>query len=53
MQKSKRRTRLVFGVSLPPDLIAQVDEARGDINRSKYIQRLLERALAEKKQEAK
>ena len=31
-----------FGVRLPQTLVEQIDMARGDVNRSRYIQRLIE-----------
>ena len=39
----------VTGVSFPPDLLAKLDQARGDIPRSKFIQRLVEQSLKSKK----
>lgn len=32
-----------FGCSLPKALIEEVDRIRGDVNRSRYIQRLIEK----------
>lgn len=32
-----------FGCSLPKDLLEQIDILRGDTNRSRYIQRLIEK----------
>ena len=37
-----------IGVSLPEHLVKRIDVVRGDIPRSKYIQRLLEWVLLEK-----
>ena len=34
-----------FGVRLPQNLVEQIDVARGDVNRSRYIQRLIEKNL--------
>ena len=34
-----------IGISLPEDLIAKIDKLRGDVTRSMYIRRLLEKAL--------
>jgi len=36
-------------VSFPPDLLAKLDQVRGDIPRSKFIQRLVEQSLKSKK----
>ncbi|MDQ6866549.1 MAG: ribbon-helix-helix domain-containing protein [Thermoproteota archaeon] len=35
---------LTISVTLPEPLIERIDKERGDINRSKYVLRLLERA---------
>jgi metal-responsive CopG/Arc/MetJ family transcriptional regulator len=37
------------GVSFPTDLLKKVDAARGDIPRSKFIVRILEKALSKSK----
>jgi metal-responsive CopG/Arc/MetJ family transcriptional regulator len=37
------------GVSLPERLLKQVDALRGDVTRSKYLQRLLEKIVLEEK----
>ena len=34
-----------FGVRLPQTLVEQIDVARGDVNRSRYIQRLIEKNM--------
>jgi len=34
-----------FGLSLPKPLLKEVDLTRGDINRSRFIQRIIERSL--------
>jgi hypothetical protein len=34
-----------FGVRLPQTLVEQVDALRGDVNRSRYIQRLIEKNM--------
>lgn len=34
-----------FGCSMPELLVEQIDVARGDINRSRYIQRLIEKNM--------
>ena len=36
----------IFGISLPPEILKRVDEVRGDVPRSKYLQRLVEHDLA-------
>lgn len=42
------KTANSVGVSLPQDLLAKIDAERGDIPRSKFLQRLLEQAYAQK-----
>jgi hypothetical protein len=37
-------TNLIIGVSLPEGLIQKIDEDRGDISRSRFLQRLVEQA---------
>ena len=37
--------KIVMGVSMPRNLREQIDQKRGDIPRSKYISRVLERQL--------
>ena len=37
----------ILGISLPYDLVEQLDIARKDISRSRYIRRLVEAALEE------
>jgi metal-responsive CopG/Arc/MetJ family transcriptional regulator len=34
-----------FGCSLPEPLLEQVDALRGDVNRSRYIQRVIEKNM--------
>ena len=34
-----------FGITLPQTLVERVDVARGDVNRSRYIQRLIEKNM--------
>ena len=34
-----------FGVKLPQTLVEKIDVARGDVNRSRYIQRLIEKNM--------
>ena len=36
---------LVIGLSLPKEIVEVVDLKRGDISRSKYVYRLLEKSL--------
>ena len=43
----------VIGVSIPKDLIQKIDADRGDINRSRYIRRLVEAAYSLKEQRSK
>lgn len=38
----------ITGISIPEDIINTIDFQRGDINRSKYILRLLEKSLPSK-----
>jgi len=40
-----REHKIVMGVSMPRNLREQIDQKRGDIPRSKYISRVLERQL--------
>jgi metal-responsive CopG/Arc/MetJ family transcriptional regulator len=41
MQKS-----IAVGISLPKDLLSKIDVERRDISRSRYLQRLVEKAHA-------
>ena len=34
-----------FGVRLPQTLVEKIDMARGDVNRSRYLQRLIEKNM--------
>jgi len=43
MQKS-----IAVGISLPKDLLSKIDVERRDISRSRYLQRLVEKAYAVK-----
>lgn len=36
---------VLTGVSLPGELLARIDQERGDVNRSRFIQRSLEKSL--------
>jgi hypothetical protein len=38
----------VIGLSLPEGVVDRIDRARGDISRSKYILRIIERAFGNK-----
>jgi hypothetical protein len=40
-----------FGTSLPAEMLKQIDNERGDISRSRYIFRLLEKAYKVQKKE--
>jgi metal-responsive CopG/Arc/MetJ family transcriptional regulator len=39
------RNTKVFGLSLPKEIMDWIDEERGDVNRSKFISRILEKEL--------
>ncbi|MGD0145787.1 MAG: ribbon-helix-helix protein, CopG family [Nitrososphaerales archaeon] len=39
----------VTGVSLPKALLETIDEIRGDVSRSKFVQRALEKAIEQKR----
>ena len=39
-------TNIVIGISLPQELLAKVDGERGDVSRSRFLQRLVEQAYA-------
>jgi metal-responsive CopG/Arc/MetJ family transcriptional regulator len=39
-------------LTLPQPLITQIDEQRGDVNRSKYVVRLLRKVIVEQNKEA-
>jgi metal-responsive CopG/Arc/MetJ family transcriptional regulator len=43
----KRHSTMNAGISLNRDLIKQLDELAGDVPRSRFVQRLVERALRE------
>jgi hypothetical protein len=40
-----RNKRINFGIVLPRQVFEKIDEMRGDVPRSKYIQRLAEKAI--------
>ena len=41
---------VVVGVSLPQEMVAKVDGDRGDVPRSKFLQRLVEQAYARREE---
>ncbi len=41
------------GLSLPSDLLQKIDEERGDVSRSRFLLRLIQRAYEEKKMREK
>lgn len=41
---------LTIGISIPKGLLAQVDRDRGDVSRSRFLQRLVEQAYAQKEE---
>lgn len=41
-------TKTVVGVSLPTEMVARIDGERGDVSRSRFLQRLVEQAYAQK-----
>lgn len=43
MRNSKDNRHVPFGLSLPIDFLEAIDRERGDISRSKYVLRLLEK----------
>jgi metal-responsive CopG/Arc/MetJ family transcriptional regulator len=43
--------RIPIGLSMPKTFIAQIDSVRGDVPRSRYIQKLIEVGIAGKQQE--
>jgi hypothetical protein len=43
MQKQKTPV----GISFPTDILRKIDEERGDISRSKYLLRIIERSCVE------
>lgn len=44
MDKNPSKIKIT-GISIPENIIAVIDENRGDVNRSRYILRILEKAL--------
>ena len=44
MDRNPSKTKIT-GISIPENIIAVIDGIRGDVNRSRYILRILEKAL--------
>jgi len=44
-----RKQANAVGISLPIEMLARIDSERGDIPRSKYLQRIVERFFEEGK----
>jgi hypothetical protein len=47
------RSHLVLGISLPKQIVGQIDSERGDVPRSRYLSRILERQYALKGKKVK
>jgi len=45
MLKLPNKKNQTLGISLPKELIDKIDEDRGDINRSRYLLRTIEKTL--------
>jgi hypothetical protein len=43
------RTHLVLGISLPRQIIGQIDSERGDVPRSRYMLRIIEKRYAQER----
>jgi hypothetical protein len=41
-------TTITIGLSIPTELLAKIDGKRGDIPRSKFVQRLVEQAFKQR-----
>jgi metal-responsive CopG/Arc/MetJ family transcriptional regulator len=41
-------TSIIIGVSLPQELVKKIDKDRGDITRSRFLQRMVEFAFDQK-----
>jgi len=41
----RNQDHVVTGISLPIDLLALIDKERGDINRSRFIEKIIEREI--------
>lgn len=48
MPLTGQEKRQIFGVSLPKNVVEKIDEQRGDVPRSKFILRIIERHLGVK-----
>ncbi len=48
MQDKLQNKNRPFGISLPKDLLELIDKKRGDVNRSRYITRILEKNTVNK-----
>jgi metal-responsive CopG/Arc/MetJ family transcriptional regulator len=46
--ETKIKKHVPVGISLPKEMYEQIDNIRGDISRSRFIQRVLEKVLASK-----
>ena len=42
------RRNIPVGISLPAEMIERIDKERGDITRSRYVLRMIERSLSVK-----
>lgn len=42
---TRQKNTETFGISLPNDIAKQIDELRGDVSRSRFILRLIEKEL--------
>ena len=47
------KSNLVLGISLPRQIVGQIDSERGDVPRSRYVLRILEKQYALKGIEVK
>lgn len=48
LSKFSRRNQVCKGISLSSDIWLQIDKDKGDISRSRFIQRLIEKAYSSK-----
>jgi hypothetical protein len=46
LSKFSRRNQVCKGISLSSDIWLQIDKDKGDISRSRFIQRLIEKAYS-------
>lgn len=42
---------ITVGISLPEDLLAKIDQKRGDVSRSRFLQKLVKEAIIWKEKE--